>query len=177
MNTKYLIMTCAAFAALLAVPTFADNALARGHGYNNGGGYHQGYQQGMQQNMTAEQQATMQELYDSHMQKMTPLREQLWAKNTELDALSGNANVKPEEIKKLVSEIATLRSQMNKEMTAFRDQAQKETGMAPGFGGPGMRGDGMGHGMGNMQNGCPGYGSGNGGGHRGGGHRGGGYHF
>ena len=143
MKTKYLLLTCAAVATLIAVPSFSNDAAARGH---NGNGAHQMYQ-----NLTPEAQATLNKLRDEHYQKVSPLREQLWAKQTELNALSGNPAVKPEEIKKLVAEISALRSQMTKERQAFRTQVSKETGIAnpggfggyDGHGGHGMMGGGM----------------------------------
>lgn len=129
------------------------------------------------QSLPQEQRDVVWKMMGEHRDKIEPIREQLWIKSRTLDALSGNSKAEPKDIQALVTEIASLRSQLRAEHKAFTERVKKETGLdMPGFGygmGGGHRfggGKGMGGGYG-----CGGYGGGrHGGGHGGGwGHGGG----
>lgn len=60
------------------------------------------------------------------------LREDLWAKQTELNVLSANSQTDPKLIKTLVSDIKNLRSNLNQQRKIFADTVQKEVGITIG---------------------------------------------
>ncbi len=110
-------------------------------------------------NLTAEQQTQMDALAQEHFSTVQPIRNQLDEKMLELRMLSSNPNTTPETISALTKEVSNLRTQLDKENTAFRTKLESQ-----GFS-SGNMGMGMGHrGMGNSHNGN-GYGRG---GHNGG---------
>ena len=167
----------------------ASLALARGHnggmmaGYagNYGAGYHYNT---AYQSLTPEKQAAVDKLIQEHVAEVTPLRTQLLAKRLELDALSGNPNVQPEQVSKLAAEVADLSSKLRASGLAFRDKLSAETGIdalpygggygwdgrggrACGFGGQGRGCDFGGYGCGYGWNGGNGYTGNHWGGHMG----------
>ena len=136
--------TAAALAAVLLLGT-ASAAMAYGPnggcaGYGNRAAYSEYYSQ-----LTPEKQAEVEKLVQEHTDAMAQLREQLYAKRLELDALSGNANVQPEYISKLSAEIAHLQAQIRNDGRAFRDLLSEKTGLAhiPGYEGRGCARNGM----------------------------------
>jgi len=124
----------------------------------------------VQNKLTTEQRATIQKIVDAHQDKMYELREKIWAKHTELQALSTSGKAEKSDIQSLVADISKLRDAMNKERLAMRAEIEKQTGLkgygyhhGGGYGdgmggaygddcGPGYGGKGFGRGM----NGCPG---------------------
>lgn len=70
--------------------------------------------------ISAEDRAALDKLFDDHRTKTAPLRDQLWAKRMEYEALSDNPNVKPDEIKALVAEMSKLRTQLRGERDTLR---------------------------------------------------------
>lgn len=94
---------------------------------------HQGYGPcmpgGMVSAIPAEKQQAFASLLQQHRDKMQPLREQIWAKKTTLNALSGNPKVEPKEITTLVNEISTLRTQAYAERKAFAERVKKDIGV------------------------------------------------
>lgn len=97
--------------------------------------------------LSPEKQRTWEAAWREHKDKMQPLRDQMWRKSMEYDALVGNPNVKPEETRALIDEIAGLRTKMRAERQSFHDKMAQD-----GFKRP--WGPGPGHGYG----GCDGYG-------------------
>ncbi len=75
--------------------------------------------------MNAEQMAQMKQFRQEHHSAIAPLRDQLAQKRMELHALSPNPNVKPEELKAIVSDIMSLRRQMHAVDEAFREKMEK----------------------------------------------------
>lgn len=122
---------------------FGHGGQHMGYANNDGPGMHRG---GWFQGLTPEKQQAVSALFEAHRAKTQPIREQLWIKNTTLDALSANPKVEPKEITAMVEEIAKLRSQLNTERKNLAERIEKETGMkAPyatgsGFGGYGHHG-------------------------------------
>lgn len=112
----------------------ASLALARGHHGGMMGGYAGNYGAGYHyntayQSLTPEKQAAVDKLIQEHVAEVTPLRTQLQAKRLELDALSGNPNVQPEQVSKLAAEVADLSSKLRASGLAFRDKLSAETGI------------------------------------------------
>lgn len=123
--------------AILAAPFAAD---ARPFGPGSHGGY------GMVGNQLPQEK--LEQLYamrQEHRAAMQPLTEQLWSKQSLLEALSRNPKTDPKELTALVNEISDIRAKINQERDAFAAKAQKETGYAMPCEGYGMRGPGYGH--------------------------------
>ncbi|MCK7513554.1 MAG: periplasmic heavy metal sensor [Desulfobacterales bacterium] len=76
--------------AVLALGLVASTAMAWGPGYGRGQGY--GPQNGCPavSNLTAEQTSSIQAIQQANFQELTPLREQLFAKRTELEKPLGH---------------------------------------------------------------------------------------
>ncbi len=106
--------------------------------------------------LTPEQQAKFDNILSNYSKKTHALREDIWAKNTELNALAKNPNTKPERISQLVGELKSLRAKQYAEREALNETLKKEglpqVGMGMGrMGGCGMMGGkGMMHGKGMM---------------------------
>ena len=121
--------------------------------------------------LTPEKQAAVEKIVDKHHVKLVELREQIWAKQTELQALSRSGKAERTDIQSLIADISKLRTSMNAERDAMRSEIEKETGITAY--GRGFHRGGFGGGMGGgMGEGCPG---GSGYGPHGGGMMGGGY--
>lgn len=135
-----------AVASLVALSAVAFAAPRGGRGAGQG-----------QYQPSVEQRATIQKIVDAHQGKMYELREKIWAKHTELQALSNSGKAEKSDIQSLVSDISKLRDAMNKERLAMSAEIEKQTGLK-GYGGY-HRGGGMGGGMGACGDDCgPGYG-------------------
>ena len=154
MNARTLrILALSGLAVLItAALAFAQPGMGRG-GYGPGGygpGGCPGWGNGVQaQNLTPEQQQKFDQLFEAHQKRTFALRQDIWAKKTELNALSGNPNTKPERISQLVNELKDLRAKMFAERESFQSALKKE-GLPAGLaacGGQG-RGFGGGHGAG-----------------------------
>ena len=115
-------------------------------------------------------------MYDHH-QKMAPVRDQLWAKQLEYEALAANPNSKPAEVKAVIDDMVKLKAQLRAEKNDFYNQAKAKgfkhgkwghRGFGPGHFGPDDDGYGCGFGPGKGHWGGKGYGPGKGGrGHHG----------
>lgn len=79
--------------------------------------------------LTPEKQAAVNKILDKHHLKLQELREQIWAKHTELQALSQSGKAERADIQSLVSDISKLRTAMNTERDALRADLEKETGV------------------------------------------------
>ena len=110
--------------------------------------------------LSPEKQAVFTRLREEFRAKVHPIKEQLWAKRTTLDALSANPKTEPQQVTALVAEMSALREQIYKERLAFEDKVEKEVG-------PMMMHGGMGRGK--FHGGGYGEGRGHGGGKHGGG--------
>lgn len=92
----------------------------------------------------AERKAQREKLIKEHHAAVMPLYEKLVQKQMELEVLSPNPNVKPEELKALVGEVVSLRSQIRTMKEEFRAEMAKLGGpRGKRFHGPehGLRGD------------------------------------
>jgi zinc resistance-associated protein len=157
---KKRIITTVAVLALVSLSAFAFAAPRGGRG------------PAAQPALTPEKQAAVSKIVDKHHAKLYELREKIWAKHTELQALSQSGKAERSDIQSLVADIAKLRATMNQERDAMRAEIEKETGitgygrgyhrgggMGGGYGPDGCgAGGGMGGGMGGMMGGagCPG---------------------
>ncbi|MDL2260045.1 periplasmic heavy metal sensor [Deltaproteobacteria bacterium OttesenSCG-928-K17] len=77
--------------------------------------------------MSAEDQAAIDKIFDDHRLKTAPLRDQLWAKRMEYDALANNPNVKPDEIRAIIADMGKIKTQLRTERDGLR-AALKEKG-------------------------------------------------
>lgn len=111
--------------------------------------------------LTPEKQAAVSSIIDKHHAKLYELREKIWAKHTELQALSQSGKAERSDIQSLVSDISKLRTAMNDERTAMRTEIEAATGIKGyGYGyHRGGMGGGMGYGMGGEGCGTGGYGA------------------
>lgn len=99
-------------------------------------------------NLGPEKQKIWDTAWQEHQAKMQPLRDQMWRKSMEYEALAGNPNLKPEDFRALIDEMADLKLKMRAEGQGFRDKLAKDglsqpwgcgamSGPGPGKGGPG----------------------------------------
>lgn len=154
MNKRFVLVP-AVLAALLLLSSVAFAGPGHGRGYGPGMG-------SFYANLTPEKQAAVDKIFEKHQKKFTELREQYWAKSTELDALTRAGKAEKGDIQALVADLGKIRAQIDQEREALGAEVSKETGVkfpAYGYGmmgGHGMMGGGMmgGHGM--MMGGCPG---------------------
>ena len=131
---KKSIITLVAVASLVALSAFAFAGPKGGRGAGQG-----------QNQPTAEQRATIQKIVDAHQEKLYELREKIWAKHTELQALSNSGKAEKADIQSLVADISKLRDAMNKERLAIRTDIEKQTGLTGyGYGHGGYHRGGMG---------------------------------
>ncbi len=107
------------------------------------------------QQLTPEKQEIARKLVDNFREETTPLRDQLWSKQAELDALVQAKLVTKDDIKSMIGEIADIRSKITQKREAFRAELEQETGLASlGRGGSGYgRGNNGGRGGGSGGNG------------------------
>lgn len=130
--------------SLMAVLAMSVSAFA-GPGWGRGGG----------PQLTPEKQAAAEKIFEKYQVKFVELREQLWAKHTQLQAQMSAEKPDQKTIEGLTDEIVKLRMDMYKNRTDMRDELTKETGLEFGSGAGGCPGQGGGRG------GCggPGYGA------------------
>ncbi len=154
MNAPRILLTIATVGLLAIAAISFAGPMGGGHGHNgngyyamntncpNGGGMggggmmgrgmmghgkHMG--QGFWNSLTPEQQTAYAALQDEYAKKTEALRTDMWAKHTELQALSGNDKVDPAYITKLVSEMKDLSIKMRAERDAFDAKVEKELGI------------------------------------------------
>lgn len=92
--------------------------------------------------VTPENRAVIQKIVEAHQDKLYELREKIWAKHAELQALSTSGKAEKSDIQGLVGEISKLRDAMHKERLAIRADVEKQTGLK-GFGPGGYHHGGM----------------------------------
>jgi len=147
MNSKKLIAAFSVCALLLVSAGFAQAYSGSHNRYNDN------------YNLSPEKAASAEKIYDRGQAKIQPLRDNLYAKRLELNALSQNPNTKPATIKALAQDITELRQDIREQREIMSNNLEKETGIRAGYhrGGRGM----MGGGRGMMGNGdCGGMGGG-----------------
>lgn len=156
MSKRFLWMP-AALAALLILSSVAFAGPGHGRGYGPGAGSFYG-------NLTPEKQAAVDKIFEKHQKAFFDLHEQMWAKGTELEALTRSGKADKADIEALVADMGKIRTQMDQERQSLASEISKETGVKlPAYGyGYGMGGSGYGHhmwggGYGPMGGGC-GYG-------------------
>jgi len=145
---KKTLITFIAVAALVSLSAFAFAGPRGGRG-NAASAYN---------GLTPEKRATVQKIFDAHQDKLYELREKIWAKQAELQALSTSGKAEKSDIQSLVSDISKLRTDMHKERLALKNEIEKETGIRA-FGPGGFHHGMMGYGE---RNDCPGGGMGSG---------------
>jgi hypothetical protein len=123
-------------------------ALARPHHGGRGGAPCDGASYGMPRGVavTPEQEAAMEALFQKHIQAVEPLRQELYAKRLELDALGNNPNARPETITGLSREIAKLDGELRKANLDFRAELRNDPNIKLPPYGAGPWGDMRGHG-------------------------------
>lgn len=152
MKTRMNILTLSL--ALVAVLGLAGMASAQGH-MMGGPGMTGGHGMGMMNNMTPEKQAAVQKIYSDFSMSTEPLRQQLFAKQSELNVLYYNGSADTTKVQTLTREIADLNAKLYSAQVNLRKQLAKEgvpasgMGHGMGMGGMGMMG-GSGMGMGGM---------------------------
>ncbi|MDP2847474.1 MAG: periplasmic heavy metal sensor [Humidesulfovibrio sp.] len=151
---KKSIIVIIALAALVSLSAMAFAAPKAGRGPA----------QQEQSAITPEQRAAIQKIIEAHQDKLYELREKIWAKHAELQALTNSGKAEKNDIQALIADISKLRSAMNQERLSIRTDIEKQTGLK-GYGGyhRGGMGYGGGHGGGYGacadDSGCPsGYG-------------------
>ena len=95
----------------------------------------------MEAKLSPEDRTALEGLWQEHRQKMIPIKDRMWAKRMEYDALVANPNTKPAEVKAIIDEMGQLRVQMRGERESFFKQLEDK-----GFG-PGSGKDWRGHGF------------------------------
>lgn len=137
--------------ALLLLPISLSFA-APMHGQGRHGYGHMGYQG---EQLAPEKQAQWNAIMEAHHKDVQPLRDALWQKQIELDALAVNPNTKPEDIRVLTNEMMTLRKELQAKKEAVRAKIRQDVGVdvpmrgrcAGGGGCYGQGGRGMWRGM------------------------------
>lgn len=98
--------------------------------------------------LSPEKQKAWDASWREHQAVMQPLRDQMWRKNMEYKALSGNSNMKPEELRVLLDEMSDLRTKMRAQGEKFHDKLIKDGFDQWVIGPRGGYGHGGGHGPG-----------------------------
>ena len=81
--------------------------------------------------LTEDQQKKYMTLHDDLIKKTAPIRDKMWAKNMELNALMSNENIDPKAVTSIVKDVNELRAKMRAEREAFDAQVKKEVGIDP----------------------------------------------
>lgn len=151
MNKRIITLIAVLALVALSAVAYAAPRAGRGAGQNAG-------------NVTPENRAAIQKIIEAHQDKLYELREKIWAKHAELQALSASGKAEKADIQNLVGEISKLRAAMHQERLTIRAEIEKQTGLK-GFGPGGYHRGGMGGGMGGGygdSEACPGGGYGKG---------------
>jgi zinc resistance-associated protein len=147
----------------LLIAAMTSPAFAWGPGCAWGGGYGPGYQQGYgpgYSNLTPDQLSKLDQLNHKFYNETVPLRNELWAKSGQLQAMLNSSNPDPGKVQALQKEIGDLRTKLAQERDQYNLEARK---IAPGAGyawgyGRGYYGPPMGRDYGPSY--APGYGPG-----------------
>jgi zinc resistance-associated protein len=137
-------------ASIVALTLVTSAALAwGGPGYARGGGYGPGYGYSALPNLTPEQSSKIQALQQEHLKDIAPLQEQLWKKRTEMRELWLSQNPDEAKIAALQKDMLNLSGKLQDKSTVYRLEVRKI--LTPEqYAQLGVRGAGMGRGMGMM---------------------------
>lgn len=80
-------------------------------------------------NLTPERQAQYETMLDEHYDSVRPLQDKLRLKYMELNAYQNNANVKPEQISKLINEIASIENEISTQHDKFSNNVKDKLGI------------------------------------------------
>jgi len=139
--------------ALALVAVLSLSAMAYAYGPGMGAGNGRGGCGGYAQNMTPEQQEQFDALHKDFIAKTEPLRQEIYAKHMELEALLAAVKTDKAKVDSVTKELVELKGKMFTARTEFREKLA-ELGIHDfGRGGRGFCGRG---GMGFKGN-CPGY--------------------
>jgi zinc resistance-associated protein len=138
MKKNILISMIAAFALVLV----ASAAMAWNPGYGRGQGYGQQYGCPLVSSLTPEQTSRIQTIQQANFQEISPLREQLYAKRTELRSLWVTQNPDQAKITALQKDMLDIRAQLqeksNNARLEVREVMTSEQQAQIGAYGPGM---------------------------------------
>jgi len=79
--------------------------------------------------LTTEQMQTIEGIAAAHQEKLYDLREQIWAKHTELQALTTSGKAERSDIQGLIKDLSALRGALHRERVAIRTEVAKQTGI------------------------------------------------
>jgi zinc resistance-associated protein len=155
MKTRNRFSTLNAMLALVAVLGIAGVASAQGHTPSpQEHGANMGATGGHMQGLTPEKQAAAQKLHADHNAATAQLKQQLFAKQSELNAQLYGGATDDKKVQALTKEIGDLNTRLLEAQVTLKRQLAKEGipamgGMGMGMGGCGMMSGGMGmhHGM------------------------------
>lgn len=151
MKTRMNILTLSlALAALLGLANLASAQGPMMGGPGMMGGY--GYGMGMISGLTPEKQAAVQKLYTDYSLATEPVRQQLFAKQSELNTLYYSGTTDTAKVQALAREIGDLNTKLYSAQANLRKQLAAE-----GVPASGMGMGGMGMGMGGMAMGYNGW--------------------
>lgn len=142
MKTRNRISALTLMLALVAVLGFAGFASAQGHGAGSPG-MGMGMTGGNMMGLTPEKQAAAQKIYADHNAATVQLKQQLFAKQSELNAQLYGGATDDKKVQALTKEISDLNAKLFESQVNLKRQLAKE-------GIPAMGGMGMGMGMGGM---------------------------
>lgn len=148
MNRKNGIILAA---SALVVLLMASSVLAYGHGRRGGDGFHYTLSQ-----LSPEKQQAFDKITQEYQDKAFSLRQDVWAKRAELQALSGNSNVDPKRISTLVNDIKNLHTKLYEMRKTYADRVENEVGIGfPGRGFGHFGNHGRGFMRGDFRGDCP----------------------
>jgi Spy/CpxP family protein refolding chaperone len=140
--------------AVFSLALVASTAMAWGPGSNRGPNVGPGYGIPPVSNLTPEQSSKIQAIREANLNEIVPLREQLYAKRTELRTLWHSQNPDQGQIKALQEDMLNVRAQLQEKATNARfemralltpEQQAEMTAYGPGMGsGMGRMGGQMG---------------------------------
>ena len=128
MKRTMMIGTILLLAGMLAVPVFARGPGQARTGERGSFGPGDCWNQSRTYagaNLTEEQQARVEELVRRHDEQVTPIRNELWAKQVEMKALMVAETLDESKVKALQKEINTLRSDLSDKRIDFRIELRK----------------------------------------------------
>ncbi|EHJ45937.1 hypothetical protein DFW101_3752 (plasmid) [Solidesulfovibrio carbinoliphilus subsp. oakridgensis] len=146
MNTRKKTLGLALALAMVSLLGLSGLANAQMMGPGMMGGHGMGMMGGPMSGLTPEKQAVAQKLYNEHYTATAQLRQQLFTKQSELNAQLYGGATDDKKVQALTKEINDLLAKMYDAQVALQNQLTKEG--IPAMGGMGMMGPGMMGGMG-----------------------------
>jgi zinc resistance-associated protein len=89
----------------------------------------QGSRHNAMRELSTEQMQAIEGIAAAHQEKLYDLREQIWAKHTELQALTASGKAERSDIQGLIKDISALRGTLHRERVAIRNEVEKQTGI------------------------------------------------